>query len=98
MKEIYIARNPAIAARELGGEMVLMSAADSSLFTLNEQATAIWQEADGVTPLREIAERALCARFEVDPDTAFRDAEGFVEELSRHGILLVSDKPIPDGG
>jgi hypothetical protein len=94
MNEKYIARSSEIAARALGGEMIVMSAADSSLYTLNEQATAIWEAADGVTPLREIAERALCAKFEVDAETACRDAESFVDELAGHGVLLVSDRPI----
>ena len=95
MSDLYIARSNEIAARELGGEMIIMSASDSSLYTLNEQAAAIWQAADGVTPLAEIAEHVLCVKFEVDAETAYRDALGFVDDLSAHGILLVSDQPIP---
>jgi hypothetical protein len=94
MTEKYIARSPAIAARMLGGEMMIMSAVDSTFFTLNEVGTAIWQAADGRTPLSEIVSGKICEEFEVDPDTAGRDAEQFVEELSRHGILLVSAQPI----
>ena len=94
MTQKYIARSTEIAARELGGEMIIMSAADSSLYTLNEQATAIWEAADGVTPLSELAERVLCSKFEVDAETARRDAESFVTELAAHGILVVSDQPI----
>ena len=44
MSEKYIARSSAIAARMLGGEMMVMSSVDSTFFTLNEVATAIWQE------------------------------------------------------
>ncbi len=49
---IYIARSSAIAARVLAGEMMVMNSADSTFFTLNEVATAIWQAADGHTPLQ----------------------------------------------
>jgi hypothetical protein len=49
---IYIARSSAIAARALAGEMMVMNSADSTFFTLNEVATAIFQAADGRTPLR----------------------------------------------
>jgi len=49
--EKYIARSSAIAARLIGGEMMIMSAVDSTFFTLNEVATLIWQAADGRTPL-----------------------------------------------
>ena len=36
-----------VAARAVGGEMMIMSAKDSTLFTLNEVAMAIWEAADG---------------------------------------------------
>jgi Coenzyme PQQ synthesis protein D (PqqD) len=93
MSENYIARSSAIASRMLGGEMMIMSAVDSTFFTLNPVASVIWQAADGCTPLSEIVERHVCSEFEVDAETAQRDAEQFVEELSSHGILLVSERP-----
>lgn len=96
MTEMYIARSSAIAARMLGGEMMIMSAVDSTFFTLNEVATAIWRAADGCTPLSEIVRRAVCHEFQVEPEDARRDAEQFVTELSQHGILLVSDQPIQE--
>lgn len=96
MTETYIARSQAIASRLLGGEMMVMSALDSTFFTLNPVATAIWQAADGNTPLSEIVAGHICTEFEIDPETALRDAEHFVKELSSHGILLLSDQPFPD--
>jgi hypothetical protein len=95
MMDRYIARSSAIAARMLGGEMMIMSAADSTFFTLNEVATLIWNAADGRTPLSRIVENTLCSEYEVAPELARRDAEQFVDELAEHGILLVSDQPIP---
>jgi hypothetical protein len=94
MAETYIARSTAIAARLIGGEMMIMSAADSTFFTLNEVGTAIWQSADGQTPLSEIVSRRVCTEFEVTPEQAQADAREFVAELSRHGVLLVSERPI----
>jgi hypothetical protein len=94
MNDTYIARSSAIAARRLGGEMMIMSAVDSTFFTLNEVATVIWQAADGRTPLHEIIEKKICPEFDVEPSVALRDAHEFVTELSRHGILLVSDGPL----
>ena len=96
MAETYIVRSSAIAARMLAGEMMVMNSMNSTFFTLNEVATAIWQAADGRTPLREIVEHRICEQFDVDPAEAQKDAEQFVEELSQHGILLVSDQPLRD--
>jgi len=96
MTRRYVARSTQIAARILGGEMMIMSARDSTLFTLNEVATVIWQAADGTTPLDEIVENKVCAAFDVERGIALKDAEVLVEELAARGILLVSDQPIPN--
>jgi hypothetical protein len=96
MAEKYIVRSKAIAARMLGGEMMVMSAADSTFFTLNEVASAIWQAADGCTPLSEIVAGKICQEFDVGREQAQRGADRFVDELSQHGILLVSDQPLTE--
>lgn len=93
MAEKYISRSSAIAARMLGGEMMVMSVADSTFFTLNEVATVIWQAADGRTPLSEIVSGKICEQFDVELERAQGGAERFVNELAQHGILLVSDRP-----
>jgi Coenzyme PQQ synthesis protein D (PqqD) len=80
----------------LDGEMIIMSAADSTFFNLNEVATLIWNAADGRTSLSEIVSNKVCATFDVERDQAAQDAEEFVNQLSSHGILLVSDQPIVD--
>jgi hypothetical protein len=97
MSERYIARSSAIAARMLGGEMMIMSAVDSTFFTLNEVATVIWRSADGTTPLSEIVRERVCSEFDVDSALAMRDANDFVNELAKHNILDVSEQPIVTG-
>jgi hypothetical protein len=73
-----------------------MSATDSTLFSLNETATVLWQAADGCTPLSQIVERRICHEFDVELEEAYNDAAELVEQLATHGILLVSDAPIRD--
>src|SRR6185295_14582485 len=92
----YVARAANIAARMIAGEMMIMSGLDSSLFSLNATASVLWQAADGVTPLADIVEQRICTAFEVDPTVALRDAEELAEDLARHGILRLSDSPIPE--
>lgn len=94
----YVARANNVAARMIGGEMMIMSGADSSLYSLNETASVLWQAADGVTPLAQIVERHICADYAVDPATALRDAEELSEDLARRGILVLSDSPLPGPG
>lgn len=90
----YVARSNAIAARALGDETMVMSATNSTLFTLNEVATVIWEAADGVTTLDEIIKNKVCPQFEVSPEAALKDAEVLVQDLAAHGLLFLSDDPI----
>ena len=97
MSKLYITRNPRAAARSLDGEMMIMSGRDSTLFTLNETATVLWQSADGATPLNEIVEKKICTEFEVEPREALADAEALARELAGHEILQLSEEPIIQG-
>jgi hypothetical protein len=90
MTELYVSRADHIAARMLGGEMMIMSAADSSLYVLNETASVIWEAADGVTPLSEIVRDKICAEFDVAPDVALEDAVALVNNLASYDILRVT--------
>lgn len=94
MTKLYVARNSGTAARALGDETMVMAAADSTLFTLNEVATVIWEAADGVTPLEEIVVSRICAQYDVAPEVALKHAEALVQELAEHGILLLSNEPL----
>src|SRR5258708_10215504 len=89
----YVARSSEIAARRLGNETMIMSGRDSTLFSLNEVATVIWEAADGLTALDEIVEHRICQQFDVELAVALRDAEALAEALAERGIFLLSDKP-----
>ena len=93
--EKYLAKSTDIAARTLGDETIIMSTLDSTIFMLNPTGTAIWQAADGNTPLSRIIEDKVCAEFDVPVEQASSDAQQFIDELAEHGILIVSDHPIP---
>jgi hypothetical protein len=93
MTEIYVARGDRLAARRLDTETIILCPDDSGLYVLNEVGTALWEAADGRTPLAAIVERVICRDFEVDAATALQDALEFVEGLRRQRILQVSDGP-----
>ena len=93
-RNCYVARGKQLASRVVGDEVMIMSAKDSTLFTLNEVATFIWEAADGATPLERIVAEKVCAEYEVAPEAALKDAQTLVSDLAGHGILIVSEKPI----
>lgn len=94
MSELFVARARNVAARMIGGEMMVMSGRDSSLFSLNATASILWEAADGVTPLSRIVEGRILSAFEVDREAALKDAEEVVRDLAGHGILTLSESPI----
>ena len=94
MSAIYVARGTKLAGRKIKNQMIIMTARDSVLSSLNELGTAIWDAADGMTPLDEIVERKVCAQYDVEPAEALKDAQEFVQDLAGDGILIVSDQPI----
>lgn len=94
-EKCYVARASKIAARMLGDEMMVMVAPDSTLFSLNEIASLIFNAADGATPLDQIVQQRICSEFDVEPDVALRDAQELVNELAAHGVLVTSQEPIP---
>ena len=76
MSDLFVARGDRLAARKVAGEMVILSADDSSLFVLNAVGTAIWEAADGGTPLDGDRRRdVICQRVRHRPrDRAARRA------------------------
>ena len=93
MSDVFVSRAERLAARRVAGEMVILSADDSSLYVLNELGTILWEAADGRTPLREIVGRHICAEFDVDIDTGLHDAVEFLDRLASHGIVELSSAP-----
>ena len=93
--EKYLSKSKTIAARVLGDETIIMSTVDSTIFMLNPTGTAIWQAADGSTPLSRIIQEKVCAEFDVPIEQAEADAEDFIAELASHGVLVISEQPIP---
>ncbi len=89
----FVRRGDRLAARKVGGEMVILSADDSSLLVLNEVGTAIWEAADGATTIQALAD-CLCALYDVDPVTALRDVDEFVRALASAGIVSTSTEAI----
>lgn len=93
--EMYLTQSNDIAARTLGDDTVIMSTLDSTIFMLNSVGSAIWNGADGKTPLSQIVNERICPEFDVSDEQAFADAKEFIDKMAKHGILLIHDAPVP---
>ena len=92
-RNLYVSVSPDVAARMIGGEMMVMSVRDSTLFVLNGTAAALWASFDGTAPLAHIVSRRICAEYDVGEDEAMRDAEALVAQLASRGLLVISESP-----
>ena len=97
MLDKYVAKNnEKTAHRIIDGEAVVVNLTDSTFHTLNPVATFIWQQADGQTSVKEIAQE-VCQEFEADRDTAEKDCLEFISELVNKGMLILSLHPLEEG-
>jgi hypothetical protein len=92
MWTLYLRQNPDTPARTIDGEAIVITPVDSTLHTLNDTATFIWDRADGTRTLESIAEEML-QEFDIDADTLRKDAIAFVEDAVRRNLLLASMTP-----
>jgi hypothetical protein len=93
--EMYLTQSTDIASRTIGDDTLIMSTLDSTIFMLNAVGSAIWNSADGATPLSRIVNEKVCSEFDVTGEQALADAREFVDELVKHAILTLSDVPVP---
>jgi len=93
MKNLYIARSPMVAARQLGLEMV---------DNVRHGFDAVYTERGGFANLKSAtaprlsgrsSKAKVCAEFDVDPEVALADAERLVSELADRGLLLLTNGP-----
>ncbi len=92
--EMYFSRSTNVASRTIGDDTLIMSTQDSTVFMLNSVGTAIWNAANGKTPLSQIVHDCICSEFDVSEDEAYMDAKEFANLLAEHGILQISDTPV----
>ena len=94
MSDLFFTRAGKLAARKVAGEVVILRADDSSLYVLNPVASAVWEAADGRTPLEAVVRDVICREFDVDSETALRDASELIVSLTEQGLLRTSDRPL----
>lgn len=86
-KSVTYKRNPQTAGRIIDGLAFVVTPDNNKLHTLNTTATRLWElAASGCTP--QAAADELSTHYEVDRDTALRDAEACFRDLVARHILI----------
>jgi hypothetical protein len=89
--KVYVPRDR-IAFRKIAGKMVLVHTLEDRIVTLNDTATAIWENLDG-SAVHLIASK-ISASFNVSEAEALKDTEEFLEYLLQRGFVIRKDESV----
>jgi hypothetical protein len=92
MLDKYVLSDKRTHCRIIDGETVILNLKDNAFYFLNPMGSFIWNLADGKTKVNKII-AAMLKEFDVDYETAEKDASSFIKSLSKKGILNLYDKP-----
>jgi len=76
-----------VAAKEVGGELVLLDLEDGSFFVARGTGPRVWDLVAGGASVEEIV-RAVADRYGKAPEEVRADVEAFVSELVERGFLI----------
>jgi hypothetical protein len=79
------------AWRRVEDEVAIISMDVNRIRLLNRVGSFLWERCDNAT-VGELVD-ALCARYEVDAESARRDVEAFIEDLHGRGLLTTEAAP-----
>ncbi len=80
-------RSADTAWRRVDDEVAVISMDANRIRLLNRIGSFLWERCEGAT-VHELAE-AVCARYEVDAETARRDVDAFVDDLRARGLVTL---------
>lgn len=81
-------RNPQTAGRVIDGQAFIVTPDDNKLHTLNGAATQLWVLAAAKAITAEDAAGALCDEYEIDRETAEKDAAACLDDMVARQILV----------
>ncbi|NLV19087.1 MAG: PqqD family protein [Bacteroidetes bacterium] len=86
-----VSRSPSVVTRKTGNEYVLVPLTDNiadmtSVYTLNETGTFIWELIDGEKNVGDII-NALIREYDTDSDTAKEDVLSFISKMKKYLVV-----------
>jgi hypothetical protein len=83
-------RRDGLTVHEVDGELLLFDLESAETHRLNETAYFVWEQCDGSTEPRQIAE-ALVETYEVQLSTATDHVEQILADFRHHGLVIMVD-------
>ena len=84
-------RSPSVVTRKTGNEYVLVPVTNNiadmtSVYTLNETGTFIWELIDGKKSVEDLI-KAVIDKYDIDKETATRDVFSFIDNMSNYLVI-----------
>ena len=84
-------RSPSVVTRKTGNEYVLVPVTNNiadmtSVYTLNETGTFIWELIDGKKSVEDLI-KAVIDKYDIDKETAARDVFSFIDNMSSYLVI-----------
>ena len=85
-RNLILKIDDSIVGTVVDAEAVIVNPLQGKVNVLNNVATFIWEQINGIRTVGEII-ALVCAEFEVDPETAEKDAFDFIDSLAERKIV-----------
>ena len=89
----YLVLSKELVWRMIDDKAFVLEEDGRKVHRLNKMGSFIWKSADGCHTVRAIVEK-ICERYEVDKETAERDAGELIAKLIDKGIVNLSESPV----
>ncbi len=89
MRDQFPIQNQNVAYTVIEEQAVLVSPEDSSMYWLNPVASCIWERVNGRNSIETIAQ-AVCNEYEIDFETALRDATSMIEAFTAKQLIFLA--------
>ncbi len=87
---VHPIRDRRIVWRDIAGEVVIAERDNRTIRVLNRTASLIWTMSDGKRQIGEIVAE-VCRKFEVEPEQARADVDGFCRQLLEVGLISMKE-------
>jgi hypothetical protein len=72
--------------RHVDDEILALDTASSTFFNTNRAGALLWSELSEGRTRADLVEK-LVIKYDIEPTTARRDLDAFLDSLARHGLL-----------
>lgn len=87
---MQIQKQKNLSIRKIHEELFILDRSSSDIHTFNSLGTFIWERLQLEVAFDELVQ-AIIENYEIDEETALKDAQEFIQELERKKLVIISE-------